>query len=54
MPVYKIGIFNQNRGICMKECVNMSGIEKLPDLLLVETYYKALAIDVEPKFIEFV
>ncbi|WP_242690987.1 sporulation histidine kinase inhibitor Sda [Cytobacillus praedii] len=31
----------------------MSGIEKLPDLLLVETYYKALAIDVEPKFIEF-
>ncbi|MFC0414220.1 sporulation histidine kinase inhibitor Sda [Cytobacillus solani] len=31
----------------------MSSLEKLPDLLLVETYYKAVAIDLEPKFIEF-
>ncbi|WP_102273779.1 sporulation histidine kinase inhibitor Sda [Cytobacillus massiliigabonensis] len=31
----------------------MSSLEKLPDLLLVETFYKAVAIDLEPKFIEF-
>lgn len=31
----------------------MTSLEKLPDVLLVETYYKAVAIDLEPQFIEF-
>lgn len=31
----------------------MSSLEKLPDLLLVETYYKAVANDLESEFIEF-
>ncbi|MFE8696484.1 sporulation histidine kinase inhibitor Sda [Cytobacillus sp. FJAT-53684] len=31
----------------------MSSLVRFPDSLLVETYYKAIAIDLEPGFIDF-
>ncbi len=51
--LYKFWIIRQNRYKVTRRGDEMSSLAKLSDVLLVDTYTKAVAIQVDPDFIHY-